>query len=87
MNRGKWIAGATLLAVILGAGGVWYWYGNQKPPLKYKTAKVERGTVAQVVTATGTINPVQTVQVGSQVSGIIRHLEGPGGPVSAKAGP
>ncbi|TLY37608.1 MAG: efflux RND transporter periplasmic adaptor subunit [Nitrospirae bacterium] len=74
MNRGKWIAGATLLAVILGAGGVWYWYGNQKPPLKYKTAKVERGTVAQVVTATGTINPVQTVQVGSQVSGIIRHL-------------
>jgi len=65
------IAGAVLVAV-LGAG--WWWNGAQPPPITYKTAKIERGTVLQVVTATGIINPVVTVQVGSQVSGIIQAL-------------
>jgi len=66
------IAGALLVALLV-AG--WYWWnGDQQPPVTYKTAKIERGTVAQVVTATGTINPVITVQVGSQVSGIIQAL-------------
>lgn len=74
MTPGKWIVGGVALIAVLGAGGYVYWSGDQKPPVKYKTAKIERGTVAQVVTATGTINPVITVQVGSQVSGIIQAL-------------
>jgi HlyD family secretion protein len=74
MTTGKWIVGGVTLIAVLGAGGYVYWSGDQKPPVKYKTAKVERGTVTQVVTATGTINPVITVQVGSQVSGIIKAL-------------
>ena len=74
MTPGKWMAGGVVLVAVLGAGGYVYWSGNQKPPVKYKTAKIERGTVSQVVTATGTINPVITVQVGSQVSGIIQAL-------------
>ncbi|MEK6603857.1 MAG: efflux RND transporter periplasmic adaptor subunit [Nitrospirota bacterium] len=74
MTPGKWIVGGVVLIAVLGAGGYVYWNGDQKPPVKYKTAKIERGTVAQVVTATGTINPVITVQVGSQVSGIIKAL-------------
>jgi HlyD family secretion protein len=48
--------------------------GDQKAPVRYKPAKIERGTVTQTVTATGTINPVITVQVGSQVSGLIKSL-------------
>jgi HlyD family secretion protein len=74
MTPGKWIVGGVALVAVLGAGGYVYWSGDQKPPVKYKTAKIERGTVTQVVTATGTINPVITVQVGSQVSGIIQAL-------------
>jgi HlyD family secretion protein len=74
MTPGKWIIGGIALIAVLGAGGYVYWSGDQKQPVKYKTAKIERGTVAQVVTATGTINPVITVQVGSQVSGIIKAL-------------
>jgi HlyD family secretion protein len=74
MSKAKWIIGGVLLLAGLGTGGYVYWNGEQKPPVKYKTAKIERGTVAQVVTATGTINPVITVQVGSQVSGIIQAL-------------
>ena len=74
MTPGKWIVGGVALIAVLGAGGYVYWSGDQKQPVKYKTAKIERGTVTQVVTATGTINPVITVQVGSQVSGIIKAL-------------
>src|ERR1044072_7245413 len=40
----------------------------------YQIATVTRGPVTQAVTATGTLNPVVNVQVGSQVSGIISKL-------------
>ena len=40
----------------------------------YQTATVARGPITQAVTATGTLNPVQNVQVGSQVSGNIQNL-------------
>src|SRR5437879_6947137 len=40
----------------------------------YQTATVTRGPITQAVTATGTLNPVQNVQVGSQVSGNIQKL-------------
>ena len=74
MRLSKGVVGGGVLVAILGAGGYAYWNVNQKPPVKYKIAKIERGTVTQAVTATGTINPVITVQVGSQVSGIIKAL-------------
>src|SRR6266852_796168 len=40
----------------------------------YQTAEVTRGPITQAVTATGTLNPVVNVQVGSQVSGNIAKL-------------
>src|SRR6266699_489386 len=40
----------------------------------YQTATVSRGPITQLVTATGTLNPVVNVQVGSQVSGNIAKL-------------
>jgi HlyD family secretion protein len=45
-----------------------------KAPTQYYTAKVDHGDIRQVVDATGTINAVTTVQVGSQVSGTINKL-------------
>jgi HlyD family secretion protein len=74
VTRTQWIIVGALLAAALSAGGYAYLNGAQKPPVKYRTAKVERGSVMRVVTATGTVNPVQTVQVGSQVSGIVTNL-------------
>jgi HlyD family secretion protein len=47
---------------------------RSKGPVQYYTAKVENGEIKQVVEATGTINAVITVQVGSQVSGAISKL-------------
>ncbi|HEY0714632.1 MAG TPA: efflux RND transporter periplasmic adaptor subunit [Polyangia bacterium] len=48
--------------------------GASDGPVTFKVAKVDRGTIEQVVTATGQLNAVVTVQVGSQVSGIIQKL-------------
>jgi len=57
-----------------GAAAFWYWLGPSGAPVTYKTAVVDRGPIAATVTATGTVNPVISVQVGSQVSGIVRNL-------------
>jgi HlyD family secretion protein len=45
-----------------------------KEAVKYKTEAVARGDVLQTVTATGTVNPVTTVLVGTQVSGTIKDI-------------
>jgi len=47
---------------------------TRKTDPEYFTAKVDKGDIRQVIDATGTINPVTSVQVGSQVSGMISKL-------------
>ena len=47
---------------------------SRKTEAEYFTAKVEKGDIRQLIEATGTINPVTSVQVGSQVSGMIYKL-------------
>jgi len=63
-----------ILAVGLAIGGYVLFTGERKAPVRYRTAAVERGSVVSIVSATGTINPVVSVQVGSQVSGMIKSL-------------
>src|SRR3972149_4459256 len=54
---------------------VWFFFLRENnQTVSYKTAKVERGHIESRVSATGTINAVITVQVGSQVSGTIKDL-------------
>ncbi|MGZ5433823.1 MAG: efflux RND transporter periplasmic adaptor subunit [Thermoanaerobaculia bacterium] len=48
--------------------------GRGKKDEQYKTEKIDRGTVTMTVTATGTLSAVTTVQIGSQVSGVIARL-------------
>lgn len=43
--------------------------------MEYKTSPVTRGNVTQIVTANGSLNPVQTVEVGSQISGVITEIK------------
>lgn len=47
---------------------------SEKPQMKYKTAEIHRGSIVNTVTATGTIEPIVQVEVGTQVSGIINHI-------------
>jgi HlyD family secretion protein len=64
------IAGVLLFI----AAGAWYWWNSGTAPVHYKTAVVDRGPITSIVSATGTVNPVISVQVGSQVSGKIVRL-------------
>ena len=63
---------ATGTIVAIGVFAAFEFKGQDKP--QYFTAKADRGDIREVVEATGTINAVITVQVGSQVSGTISHL-------------
>ena len=64
----------SVLAVGLAIGGYVFFNGERKAPVRYRSAEVERGSVISLVTATGMINPVVSVQVGTQVSGMIKSL-------------
>lgn len=63
-----------LLLLLAGLGILTAFEMRGKGPVQYYTARVESGEITQVVEATGTINAVITVQVGSQVSGTISSL-------------
>jgi HlyD family secretion protein len=77
-NRGhRWGPFLTIVAVLLlaAAGGAsWRFKSHAEEGPKYTTEKVGRGDLTQTVTATGTLNPVVNVTVGSQVSGRVCKL-------------
>jgi HlyD family secretion protein len=62
-----------VVLILLGAGG-FYWYNSNGRGASYRTAPVERGELLSTISATGTLNAVVTVQVGTQVSGTIQQL-------------
>jgi len=67
---------AAALAVLVAAWGLWRWLGpgaTDAPPA-WITASLDRGPITASVTATGTIDPVDSVQVGTYVSGPIQEL-------------
>jgi HlyD family secretion protein len=68
----KWI----FILVVLGAvvGGVMYFKNDHTEAPQYQTSAVIRGDLTQAVSASGTLNPVLNVQVGSQISGNIAKL-------------
>lgn len=72
-SRWRRLAGAGTIILLLGIGA-WYWWNGGAPPVHFKTVPVDRGPITSIVTATGTVNPVISVQVGSQVSGKIVKL-------------
>ena len=69
--KSKW---AILIALVLAVGILAAFSFTRKNATQYFTAKAETGDIHNVVEATGTINAVTTVQVGSQVSGTISKL-------------
>ena len=73
MNRKIVLAGAVGVLVI--AGAIFIFSGKKAGSgIKLETGKVSRTTITNVVTATGTVEPVTEVDVGTQVSGIIDKL-------------
>src|SRR6476620_7645999 len=70
----KAIVTLLLAAVVGGSGYAYYHYRETGPKFTVNTAAVTRGDVVDTVGATGTLQAVTTVQVGTQVSGTISEL-------------
>lgn len=70
--RLRLVAAALVLAA---AGGAWWWQsGKEGDAPQFRTARLEQGPITAVVASSGTLNPVRSVQVGTQVSGQIKNL-------------
>lgn len=65
----------AVVAVVVVGGGIWYFTSSPaKHKVTYATVAVSKGDISNSVTATGTIEPVTEVEVGTQVSGIIDNI-------------
>ncbi|MFL6284173.1 MAG: efflux RND transporter periplasmic adaptor subunit [Pyrinomonadaceae bacterium] len=67
------VAVVAFAVALVALAGFWFW-GDRANAAEYMTARVERGNLRNTVTATGTLQAVTTVQVGSQASGTISAL-------------
>ena len=68
----KILIGIIILIII--AAGVFVLFRDKEPEIKFRTVNVSMGDIREVVTASGTVNAVTTVLVGTQVSGTIKHI-------------
>ena len=70
--RNKWWVSGAIIIIIL----ILWWSGvfSSSKKHKYITADITRGDIVQTVTASGEIQPVNTINVGSQVSGTIEDI-------------
>jgi HlyD family secretion protein len=69
-HKTAYIAVACLIVIL----GIWGYFRSRSDGPKYTTATVKRGNITAVVQATGTINPLTTVPVGSYVSGTVQYI-------------
>lgn len=70
----RWIVALFVLA-LAGAATVEWWRMSLAPvAVQYATAGVARGAITRTITASGSVNPVITIQVGTYVSGVIQEL-------------
>lgn len=73
MNKSYGVVGVVVLALAAGAG--WWWtQRSAASAVQYRTAKIERGPLQATVSASGAVNPVTQVSVGTQVSGQIKDI-------------
>ncbi|HEV2329856.1 MAG TPA: efflux RND transporter periplasmic adaptor subunit [Verrucomicrobiae bacterium] len=73
MFKKKPLFAAAIVAVVL-IGGIWWRHSHGGPKLSFTTVTVKRGEVAATIGATGTIEPLEVVDVGAQVDGLIKSF-------------
>jgi HlyD family secretion protein len=69
-----WIV-TVLILLIVGTGGFYAYKNKTKPATVASTVSVERGDVVAMVSATGTISPVNLVDISSKISGLIQEMK------------
>src|ERR1017187_10234737 len=65
---------AIAIIVLVGGAGFWWWHARDHSQLPFRTAMVKRGDVAATISASGTIEPEEVVEVGAQVGGLIKSF-------------
>lgn len=65
----------VVLAAIVAAAALAWWFLGSRATTGYVTVPLARGNVTRTVTATGSVNPVLTITVGSYVSGVIQEID------------
>ncbi len=72
----NWKLAAIAVGVLALTGGGYWWYSQKQASsdVQYRTSKIERGSLQASVSASGAVNPVTQVSVGTQVSGQIKEL-------------
>src|ERR1041384_5626869 len=75
-NSNGWIKWVVILLVLgaVAGGAIWFFVADHEAGSQYQTGVVTRGDLIQSVTASGQLNPVVNVQVGSQISGRINKI-------------
>ena len=63
---------AIAIVILVGGAGVGWWWVRSDHKLSFRTVVVKRGDVAATISATGTIEPIEVVDVGAQVAGLIK---------------
>src|SRR5688500_6107735 len=72
----RWRPMAALLVVVAAiAVAAWAFVGRDNDEIRYRTERVTRGDLVASVAATGTVNPVKTVQVGTYGSGPVQAID------------
>ncbi len=73
--RKRWLFSLTLLVIAGALLVLWQPWKKSDATPQYRFAKVERGALSAAVSASGTLSALVTVQVGSQVSGLIQEIK------------
>jgi HlyD family secretion protein len=70
----RWFVPVMLVTLIVASVVIWKMNGNSKTT-QFKTVEAQRGNITVIVTATGTLQPTNEVEVGSELSGIVKSVE------------
>ncbi len=73
MKKYKWLI--WIVIILVAGAGIWFWkFREKEAPVVLETIHPEQGDISISITATGTVQPVDTVAVGTQVSGTIKKV-------------
>jgi HlyD family secretion protein len=70
----RWLAGAVVAVLLLSAAGLFFHLRPAQDAVTYLTQEARRGDLTVIVTATGTLAPTNEVEVGSELSGIVKTV-------------
>ena len=73
LSKKQIVCGMIGVILVIGSS-VWMWRNVGNHSAKYKTEPLQIGDISQVITASGTINPLSTVSIGTQASGRIAEI-------------